>query len=63
MAPFLRRASLRALRQGPRTPSSSKSWGTHIHSGAPEEGGLRWWANVDLIYLVAAAAAEEQRGQ
>jgi hypothetical protein len=35
---------------------------THIRSGAAGEGGLRWWANIDLIYLAAVAIVEEQRG-
>jgi hypothetical protein len=30
--------------------------------GATREGRLWWQANVDLIYLAAAAVAEEQRG-
>jgi hypothetical protein len=34
---------------------------THIRSRAPEAGGLRWWANIDLHYF--AAANEEQKGQ
>jgi hypothetical protein len=35
---------------------------TRIRSGAAEEGGQRRRAHVDLIYLSAAAAAEERRG-
>jgi hypothetical protein len=35
---------------------------TRIRLGATREGRLWWQANVDLIYLAAAAVAEEQRG-